>query len=83
MVRFSPNPSRDTLALLVELVEPGPTVIRVFDARGRLALEEDVGYRLAGEQRILLVTSGLASGVYAFEVRTGASAQTGTFTVVR
>lgn len=78
-----PNPTRDTTSLLVELAEPGEATVRVFDARGRLVLERDVGYRLAGAQSVPIVTSGLASGVYAFEVRTGAAVQTGTFTVVR
>ena len=83
-----PNPTRDTVSLSFTLDElgedtPGEVVVRVYDARGRLALEHTVGRQSDGPQSVSLGTASLASGTYTVQVRAGRTTRSGTFTVVR
>ncbi|MEO0557521.1 MAG: choice-of-anchor B family protein [Bacteroidota bacterium] len=60
----APNPSRSQTALSIQLEEPAPVRLSVFDVRGRelrVLLDEPVG---TDRQRVDLDTSRLAPGVY-------------------
>lgn len=69
-----PNPAQQTSRVVVQLQEHSDVSYAVFDVSGRLVIGRSLGYLAAGEHQWEI--SGLPSGVYFVNVRSGTSEKT-------
>ncbi|MEM1042727.1 MAG: T9SS type A sorting domain-containing protein [Bacteroidota bacterium] len=79
-----PNPSRGgAISIVVEMPEPGPVRVDVFDLLGRTISVLADERMEAGRHQAELNTHGLGSGVYFVRFRSGDEVQTRKITVLR
>jgi len=84
-MQIYPNPTGDYLRIDYCSEYPSATSLSIFDLSGKEMISEDLGLRMAGDQRILQPVAGLPSGMYLLHVHTacdkGEVRMTGRFVV--
>jgi len=78
-----PNPFNPTTTLEFKLPQAGPVHLAVYDLSGRLVSTLVDGYRSAGVHKITFDGSGLASGIYLYQLEAGAFAATGKMVLMK
>lgn len=78
-----PNPFGERTTLTFDLGRPGPVVLRVYDARGRLVAEPVDRILPAGLHRVSLDGAALAPGTYVVELAVGGTTRRRAITQVR
>jgi hypothetical protein len=78
-----PNPSRDVAEISYTLPARGEVTLALYDGSGRLVRVLEQGMREAGEQRVMVRVSDLASGVYHYRLTAAGHTLNQTMTVVR
>jgi len=66
--RVVPHPFRGRATLSMNVTEPGPVSVRVYDVGGREVLMAEPGWQPAGEVEVTIPGAGLAPGVYVYEM---------------
>ncbi len=66
-----PNPFNPTTSVAFELGEPGHTVLKIFNLRGQQLATQIAGQLPAGRHTVTINGSGLASGVYIYQLTSG------------
>lgn len=59
-----PNPARDEVALTWYADQPGHTQIQIYDATGRIVVEQQQSTTVTGQQRIAINLTQLDAGIY-------------------
>jgi hypothetical protein len=72
-LQVSPNPSKSVFVINCRLTNATYGTLRVFDATGREVAALLNGHLLAGTHRVEWMTSGIASGLFLIELKTGNS----------
>ncbi|HVZ40657.1 MAG TPA: choice-of-anchor D domain-containing protein [Candidatus Kapabacteria bacterium] len=71
LMQSVPNPGRDKVEIVYDLPLNADATLELFDAQGRLVSVLDAGRRDAGEHRVLMDVSSLASGTYHYRLTAG------------
>jgi len=66
-----PNPAGDRCHIILDLAQPQPVRMQVYDARGNLVVDLDKGLMPEGSNSMLLDTEGLAQGIYYIKMQAG------------
>lgn len=82
-VSVYPNPFGGKITIEIDVAQPGPLRVEVFDVMGRRQWLTSTGYLQAGTHRVSVESSGLASGVYLYRVTQGAYSHVGKLSVTR
>ncbi len=69
-LRVYPNPSNASVVVTYTLSQPGPVEVRLFDIRGRLAWQAELGDQTEGDHQLAVDLGGLASGLYTCRLQT-------------
>lgn len=77
-----PNPFFGTTNITFELPVPGDVTINVYDLTGRRVAEVANGHFADGMHSVTFNGSGLASGVYVYQLQADGAVQTRRFTIV-
>ncbi|MCH2043421.1 MAG: T9SS type A sorting domain-containing protein [Saprospiraceae bacterium] len=75
-VSLMPNPTTGNIWLSYDLPEAQTTSVQIFDAMGRMLIEQAPNYTTKGEQQFLLETQDLNTGIYYCRVQIGQEIRT-------
>lgn len=83
LLGVAPNPFNPSTSLHVRLREPCRLRLQVHDLLGRTVLDEDLGWRPAGEIRQVIDLGDSASGLYIYSVQAGTAVVVGRLLLLR
>jgi hypothetical protein len=72
-VMISPNPAGEFTNVQVQLNSSSKVEINIYDAMGKLVMNNNYGGQTSGNHTYKVNTSSLTSGMYLFSVKTGSS----------
>ncbi len=78
-----PNPFNNQTIISYRLPKPSNVTIRIFNIRGQLTLARDLLEQPAGEHFFYLNATGLASGIYYYQIQAGNFLKTRKMALVR
>ncbi len=78
-----PNPFNPSTTIKFDLPEQGKISLKIYDITGRLVASLIEGVRTAGVHQINFDASGLASGIYIYELRTNDFSSIKKFTLIK
>lgn len=76
-----PNPVKDNGQINITLNENANVSYQIFDLTGRMVVNSELGYYVAGEHTVTFNAENLASGSYIIRVKAGSKTETGKFLV--
>jgi hypothetical protein len=78
-----PNPATTEANFVVELAGRESVSVKVVDLAGRVVLAEDKGVMAEGEQTIRVNTSGVAAGLYIYQITMGKNTISGKLNIAK
>ena len=78
-----PNPFNNQTIINYRLPQPSNVTIRIFNVRGQLTLSRDLSEQPAGEHFFYLNATGLASGIYYYQIQAGDFLKTRKMALIR